>query len=44
MRFTLRSEKLIPLLQNQLFVLLDDVGYLPQIVRPESVIDRQLRR
>src|ERR1035437_5914728 len=43
MRFTLRSEKLIPLLQNQLFVLLDDVGDLPQIVRPESVIDRQPR-
>ena len=26
-----------------MFVLLDDAGYLPQIVRPESVIDRQMR-
>jgi hypothetical protein len=44
MRLTLRSEKFIPFLQNHWFMLLDDAGDLPQIVRPESVIDRQPRR
>ena len=37
----LRSEKLIPFLQYQRFVFFNDSGYLPQIMRPETVIDRE---
>ena len=43
MRLTLRSEKLSPFLQYQRFIFLNDPGNLPQIVRPESMIDREPR-
>jgi hypothetical protein len=42
MRFTLRSEKFIPFLLYQHFVFFNDPGDLPQVMRTETVIDRQL--
>src|ERR1035437_10695384 len=43
MRLILRSEKLIPFLQYQRLVCFNDSSDLPQIMRSETMIDRQPR-